>query len=84
MKNFGAAARQLIVAKRHIHYSFYTFHFQLYFSWRRDLNPRPAVYKTAALPLSYASNINQNLMGGILSDNLPKCKGQSINYVAGQ
>ena len=24
-------------------------------SWRRDLNPRPAVYKTAALPLSYAS-----------------------------
>ena len=25
-------------------------------SWRRDSNPRPAVYKTAALPLSYASD----------------------------
>ena len=25
-------------------------------SWRRELNPRPAVYKTAALPLSYASD----------------------------
>ncbi len=24
-------------------------------SWRRDLNPRPADYKSAALPLSYAS-----------------------------
>src|SRR5262249_18403932 len=24
-------------------------------SWRRDLNPRPAAYKAAALPLSYAS-----------------------------
>ena len=24
-------------------------------SWRQDLNPRPAVYKTAALPLSYTS-----------------------------
>ena len=25
-------------------------------SWRRDLNPRPADYKSAALPLSYASD----------------------------
>ncbi len=24
-------------------------------SWRRDLNPRPADYKSAALPLSYTS-----------------------------
>ena len=24
-------------------------------SWRRDLNPQPEVYKTPALPLSYAS-----------------------------
>ncbi len=24
-------------------------------SWREELNPQPAVYKTAALPLSYAS-----------------------------
>jgi hypothetical protein len=28
---------------------------QLKSSWWRDLNPRPAVYKTAALPLSYTS-----------------------------
>jgi hypothetical protein len=27
-------------------------------SWRRDLNPQPPVYKTGALPLSYASNRN--------------------------
>src|SRR4029077_9494370 len=35
-------------------------------SWRRDLNPRPAVYKTAALPLSYASRLDkrQMLTGG--------------------
>ncbi len=26
-----------------------------YPSWRSDLNRRPAVYETAALPLSYAS-----------------------------
>ena len=25
-------------------------------SWRRELNPRPADYKSAALPLSYASD----------------------------
>ena len=25
-------------------------------SWRRDLNPQPADYKSAALPLSYASD----------------------------
>jgi hypothetical protein len=25
------------------------------FSWRRELNPRPEVYKTPALPLSYSS-----------------------------
>src|SRR5580765_4899307 len=31
-------------------------------SWRRDLNPRPAVYKTAALPLSYASNFDKRQM----------------------
>ncbi len=30
-------------------------------SWRRDLNPRPAVYKTAALPLSYSSKIVSRL-----------------------
>ena len=29
--------------------------FERLLSWQRDLNPRPAVYKTAALPLSYAS-----------------------------
>ena len=27
-------------------------------SWRRDLNLQPPVYKTGALPLSYASNRN--------------------------
>ena len=31
-------------------------------SWRRDLNPRPADYKSAALPLSYASGL---LTGGL-------------------
>ncbi len=35
---------------------FFILNFQfLIISWRRDLNPRPAVYKTAALPLSYSS-----------------------------
>lgn len=29
--------------------------FQKTTSWRSDLNRRPAVYKTAALPLSYSS-----------------------------
>ena len=33
---------------------------QQYWSWREELNLQPAVYKTAALPLSYAS---QNEMG---------------------
>src|SRR5262249_34997543 len=36
-------------------------------SWRRDLNPRPADYKSAALPLSYASDkprVYQTLSGG--------------------
>ena len=26
--------------------------------WRKELNPQPTVYKTAALPLSYASIVN--------------------------
>ena len=29
--------------------------FSFRWSWRWDSNPRPAVYKTAALPLSYTS-----------------------------
>ena len=28
---------------------------RLFWSWRWDLNPQPADYKSAALPLSYAS-----------------------------
>ncbi|MEY4527209.1 MAG: hypothetical protein RL768_928 [Nitrospirota bacterium] len=28
-----------------------------FWSWREELNLQPAVYKTAALPLSYASQL---------------------------
>ncbi len=33
-------------------------------SWRRELNPRPADYKSAALPLSYASDKRQLYQSG--------------------
>src|SRR3990170_2988079 len=31
-------------------------------SWREDLNPRPADYKSAALPLSYASDRQNSIL----------------------
>ena len=47
-------------------------------SWRSDLNRRPAVYETAALPLSYTSaNI---LVNTLYRFYLEECQYQLINF----
>ena len=39
---------------------FYSFILFKSWSWRRESNPQPADYKSAALPLSHASKLNSS------------------------